>query len=111
MVVAGQTKLMGHHDLASVETLKQLFDAFSHKHDILQLLDQCINTDGIQIYLGDESGYTVLEGCSLVTANYSVEGQVLGTVGVIGPTRMAYDSVISVVDITAKVLSSALNPK
>ncbi len=110
-VVAGQTNLMTHDDLASVETLRQVFDAFNEKRDILRLLDQCLDAEGIQIFIGDESGYLGLGECSMVTSTYSVEGEVIGSLGVIGPTRMPYDQVISVVDITAKVLGAALNSK
>lgn len=110
-VVAGQTNLMTHNDLASVETLRQVFDAFNEKHDILRLLDQCLDAEGIQIFIGDESGYLGLGECSLVTSTYSVDGEVIGSLGVIGPTRMPYEQVISVVDITAKVLGAALNSK
>ena len=65
--------------------------------------------DGIQIFIGGESGLAPLDECSVVTAPYEVNGEVIGTVGVIGPTRMAYDRVIPIVDITAKLLSSALS--
>jgi len=110
-VLAGQTKLMDHNDLASVDSLKQLFEAFNQKRDILHLLDQCLNSDGVQIFIGEESGYEVLGDCSVVTKNYTLDDQVIGSLGVIGPTRMPYDKVISIVDLTAKILSSALNSK
>ncbi len=110
-ILAGQTNLMDHNDLASVDTLKQLFDAFNQKRDILHLLDQCLTSEGVQIFIGEESGYEVLEECSVVTKNYTVDGQIIGSLGVIGPTRMPYEQVISIVDVTAKILSSALNSK
>ncbi|MCB1921276.1 MAG: heat-inducible transcriptional repressor HrcA [Candidatus Competibacteraceae bacterium] len=108
-VVAGQTHLMQYTDLSDLDKLRQLFEAFNHKRDLLHLFDQCLHAEGVQIFVGEESGFEVLEGCSVVTAPYSVEGQVLGVLGVIGPTRMAYDRVIPVVDVTARLLAAALN--
>ena len=94
-----------------IDRLRKLFDAFNQKREILNLLDQCVHGKGIQIFIGEESGYQMLDECSLVTAPYSVDGQVLGVLGVIGPTRMAYERVIPIVDATARILSAALNPK
>lgn len=108
-VVAGQTHLMRCADLSDLDKLRLLFEAFNHKRDLLHLFDQCLHAEGVQIFIGDEAGFEVLEGCSVVTAPYTVEGQVLGVLGVIGPTRMAYDRVIPVVDATAKLLAAALN--
>ena len=75
----------------------------------MQLLDNSQRAEGIQIFIGGESGYSPLDECSMVTAPYEVDGEVVGTLGVIGPTRMAYERVIPIVDITAKLLSSALS--
>ena len=75
------------------------------------MLDQCIHSDGIQIFIGDESGYRMLDECSMVTAPSSVDGEILGVLGVIGPTRMAYERVIPIVDATARLLGAALNQK
>lgn len=108
-VLAGQNHLFNLVDATGVVRLRQLFEAFNQKRDILHLLDQCLNVDGIQIFIGEESGYDVLDSCSVVTAPYSVDGQVVGVLGVIGPTRMPYEHVISIVDVTAKLLSAALN--
>lgn len=108
-VVAGQTELMQYADLSDLETLRHLFEAFNHKRDLLHLFDQCLHAEGVQIFIGKESGFESLESCSVVTASYSVEGRVLGVLGVIGPTRMAYDRVIPVVDVTARLLAAALN--
>jgi heat-inducible transcriptional repressor len=108
-VLEGQVNLMEFAELSDVDRLRLLFQAFSQKRDILYLLDQCVMSQGIQIFIGEESGYEVLDECSVVTSTYGVEDQVLGVLGVIGPTRMDYDRVISVVDVTAKLLSSALN--
>jgi heat-inducible transcriptional repressor len=110
-VMAGQTNLMEFQELCNVDQLRKLFDAFSKKRDMLHLLDQCVNAEGIQIFIGEESGYEMLDECSMVTAPYSVEGEALGVLGVIGPTRMAYDRVIPIVDATARLLGAALNPK
>ncbi|MFZ1827695.1 MAG: heat-inducible transcriptional repressor HrcA [Candidatus Competibacteraceae bacterium] len=110
-VVAGQTHLMQCADLSDLDKLRQLFEAFNHKRDLLHLFDQCLHAEGVQIFVGEESGFDVLGGCSVVTAPYSVEGRVLGVLGVIGPTRMAYDRVIPVVDVTARLLAAALNAR
>ena len=110
-VMAGQTNLMGFQELCDIDKLRKLFDAFNTKRDMLHLLDQCIHSDGIQIFIGDESGYRMLDECSMVTAPYTVGGQILGVLGVIGPTRMAYDRVIPIVDATARLLGAALNQK
>ncbi len=110
-VVAGQTNLMGFAELADMAKLRQLFEAFSQKEHILHLLDGALHADGIQIFIGEESGYQVLDECSVVTAPYEVDGRVLGVLGVIGPTRMAYDRVIPLVDVTARLLGSVLNQR
>ena len=108
-LVAGQTNLMEYGELADMSKLRHLFEAFSQKRDLLHLLDQSLKASGVQIFIGEESGYDVLDECSLVTAPYGSEEHVLGVLGVIGPTRMAYDRVIPIVDITARLLSAALN--
>ncbi|MBI2994076.1 MAG: heat-inducible transcriptional repressor HrcA [Gammaproteobacteria bacterium] len=108
-VLSGQTNLMGVTDLLNVDKLRRLFESFNRKRDILHLLEQAINARGVQIFIGEESGYEVLENCSVVTSPYEVEGEILGVLGVIGPTRMDYERVIPIVDVTAKMLGSALN--
>jgi heat-inducible transcriptional repressor len=110
-VLAGQTNLMEFQELCNVSTLRHLFEAFNEKSHILHLLDQCVENEGVQIFIGEESGYQMLDECSLVTAPYSLDGQVLGVLGVIGPTRMAYERVIPIVDATARILSAALNTR
>jgi len=107
-VVAGQTNLMDFDELQQVERLRGLFDAFTEKQEILHLLDRSLNAEGMQIFIGEESGYSPLETCSVVTAPYRLDDQVVGVLGVIGPTRMAYDRVIPIVDITARLLGAAL---
>lgn len=109
LLVEGQTNLMGSEDLSDMEKLKQLFEAFNRKRDILHLLDRSQKAEGVQIFIGQESGYEALDNCSVVTSPYSAGGQVVGVLGVVGPTRMPYDRVIPVVDITAKLLSAALS--
>jgi len=110
-VLSGETNLMGFSELADMERLKQLFDAFTQKRGIIHLLDQCLSAEGVQIFIGEESGYHAFERCSLVTKSYTIDDEVVGVLGVIGPTRMAYEKVIPFVDVTAKLLSAALNPK
>jgi heat-inducible transcriptional repressor len=109
VVIAGETNLMGVAELSSVEKLRRLFDAFNEKRDILHLLDQCLRADRVQIFIGRESGYGIFDDYSLVTAPYTVDNEVVGVLGVIGPTRMAYERVIPIVDLTARLLGSALN--
>lgn len=107
---SGETNLMDVAELCEVEKLKKLFNTFNQKRDILHLLEQAISADGIQIFIGEESGHDVLDNCSVVTSPYEVNGKILGVLGVIGPTRMQYERVIPIVDVTAKMLGSALNP-
>lgn len=109
MHVAGETNLMTHADLSDVNKLRELFDAFEQKRDIYHLLERCISADGVNIFIGRESGYDALGECSLVTAPYELNGRVLGVLGVVGPKRMSYAQVIPVVDVTSKLLSAALN--
>jgi heat-inducible transcriptional repressor len=110
-VIAGETNLMGVGELSSVERLRRLFEAFNEKRDFLTLLDHSLRADGVQIFIGHESGYQVLDDCSIVTAPYGNGDSVVGVLGVIGPTRMAYERVIPIVDVTAKLLGSALNSR
>ena len=109
VIVAGQTNLMNFSELSDVDSLKDLFDAFAQQRDMYHVLERCISADGVQIFIGQESGYDLLGMCSLVTSSYEVNGEVLGILGVVGPTRMAYDRVVPVVDVTSKLLSAALN--
>lgn len=108
-VLAGETNLMGGSGWGDIDRLKRLFDTFNRKRDILHLLEQSIHAKGVQLFIGEESGYEVLDDCSIVTSPYESEGQILGVLGVIGPTRMNYERVIPIVDLTAKMLGSALN--
>jgi heat-inducible transcriptional repressor len=108
-VMAGQTNLMNYAEMGNIEHLRQLFEAFNTKRDVLHVLDQSIHAEGMQVYIGEESGYACFDSCSVITAPYKVSDEVVGVLGVIGPTRMAYDRVIPVVDVTAKLLGSLLS--
>jgi heat-inducible transcriptional repressor len=110
-VIKGETNLMGVADLTSVEKLRRLFEAFNEKRDFLHLLDHSLKAEGVQIFIGHESGYQILDDCSVVTARYADGDSVVGVLGVIGPTRMAYERVIPIVDLTAKLLGAALNSR
>ena len=109
VIVEGQTNLMNFSELSDREHLRDLFEAFSQKRDMYHVLERCISAEGVQIFIGQESGYGVLDMCSLVTTSYKVDGEVVGILGVVGPTRMAYDRVVPVVDVTSRLLSAALN--
>lgn len=110
-ILSGETNLMGFSELSDMDRLKGLFDAFSQKRGIIHLLDKCLEADGVQIYIGEESGYQAFDHCSLVTSAYSVNDEVVGVLGVIGPTRMAYEKIIPYVDVTAKLLGAALDTR
>ncbi|HEY5567661.1 MAG TPA: heat-inducible transcriptional repressor HrcA [Gammaproteobacteria bacterium] len=110
-VMAGETNLMEVEELADVDKLRKLFEAFGQRRDILHLLDQSLNAEGVQIFIGHESGYKVLDAYSIVSAPYLADDDTMGVLGVIGPTRMAYERVIPIVDLTAKLLGRALKPK
>lgn len=109
LVVSGESNLMDIPELGDVRKLRKLFDTFTAKRDLLHLLDQSMRAGGVKIFIGAESGYDALADCSVVTAPYSADGKIMGTLGVIGPTRMAYEQVISIVDMTARLLSAALS--
>lgn len=109
VVIAGERNLLQADDLsANVASLRKLFELFERRTQLMQLLDSSKRAEGIQIFIGGESDYLPLDECSLVTAPYEADGQIVGTLGVIGPTRMAYERVIPIVDVTAKLLSKAL---
>jgi len=109
MLVAGQTRLMSIQDLSDLDRLRDLFEAFARKRELIRLLEGCIQAEGVRLFIGEESGVASLGGCSVVTAPYGHDGQVLGVLGVIGPTRMAYERVIPMVRATADALGAALN--
>ena len=108
--LSGETRLMDFAEMSDIETLRRLFDAFSRKRFMLNMLDKSIQANGVQVFIGSESGYRILDDCSIVTAPYHLDDDHIGVLGVIGPTRMAYDRVVPIVDITARLLESTLNP-
>ena len=108
VVVRGEENLFNVPDFAAIEKVRKIFETFKTRHSLLSLLDQSIRARGVSIFIGSESGYSGLDECSVVTAPYEVEGESLGAIGVIGPTRMRYDRVIPIVDVTAQMLSNAL---
>ena len=110
MLVAGQTRLMGLQDINDLERLRALFEAFAEKRELLQLLERTAKAPGMRVFIGEETGLAPLEGMSLVTAPYGGGGRMLGVLGVIGPSRMAYERVIPVVEATAAILGAALSP-
>ncbi len=110
MVISGERNLLSVSDLSSnMTSLRQMFDMFEQKTGLMQLLDVSSKATGVQIFIGGESNLVPMDEMSVVTAPYEVNGQIVGTLGVIGPTRMAYERVIPIVDITAKLLSNALS--
>jgi heat-inducible transcriptional repressor len=110
MVLTGQTRLMGVQDLSDLDRLRELFETFARKREILQLLERTLQAPGVRIFIGEETGLAPLDGLSVVTAPYLAGGQVLGVLGVIGPTRMAYERVIPVVQAAANALGAAIDP-
>ncbi len=109
-VLAGQQNLLSNPTV-SVEQLQKIFAAFTQKQQILHLLDQCLQSDGVQMFIGEESGYDAFRDHSVITSRYMVDGELIGVLGVIGPRRMRYDKVIPAVELTAKVLGLLLNPE
>ncbi len=109
-VISGEKNLLEVEDISSnMNRLRELFALFEQRTGLVQLLDMSNRAEGVQVFIGGESGLAPLDECSVVTAAYEVDGRIVGSVGVIGPTRMAYNRIIPIVDITAKLLSSALS--
>ena len=106
--VTGKSQLLNWVNSGDISDLQSVFNAFSEKTQMLTLLDKCLNADGVQLFIGEESGYDVLSQCSVVGAPYSIDGEAVGVLAVVGPTRMAYNKVIPMVDITAKLISAAI---
>jgi heat-inducible transcriptional repressor len=107
--LSGEQQLLNVPELCEIQTLQKLFDAFKTKRDLLDLLDRSMKADGMSVFIGEESGFSALGECSVIVSPYGSEGQTIGTLGVIGPTRMNYKQVMSVVDVTSKLLSQALS--
>jgi heat-inducible transcriptional repressor len=110
-VLAGETNLMNFDELSDLDKLKALFETFNRKRDLYDLLERSVGAAGLQIYIGRESGYQVLDDLSIVTTPYTRDSEIVGVLGVIGPTRMEYERVISVVDMTSRLLGAALNSR
>ncbi len=109
VLVSGENNLLSIPDFGELEKLKELFDTFKTKQVLFDLLQKSMFADGVNIFIGEESGYGIFRDCSVIAAPYAVDNQKVGVLGVIGPTRMNYDEVISAVDITAKLLGGALS--
>ncbi|HEX9391614.1 MAG TPA: heat-inducible transcriptional repressor HrcA [Usitatibacteraceae bacterium] len=110
VVMSGERNLLNVDDISSnMASIRRLFDVFDQKTQLMELLDISQQAEGVKIFIGGESALVPLDEFSVVTAPYEVDGQVVGTVGVIGPTRMAYERVIPIVDVTSKLLSAALS--
>ena len=108
VVLSGEANLFEVPEFAEIEKMRELFETFKTKHDLLELLDKSLKSNGVQIFIGEESGYVPLNGCSVITAPYELDEQCIGVLGVIGPTRMNYADVINVVDMTSKLVSGVL---
>jgi heat-inducible transcriptional repressor len=112
VVVSGERNLLAVQDFGhDMGSLRRLFDLFEQKTQLMRLLEGSSRAEGVRIYIGGESGVVPYEELSVVSAPYEVDGQVVGTLGVIGPTRMAYDRMIQIVDITARLVTNALSQK
>jgi len=107
-VVAGQSNLLDSASAENMDRLRELFEEFQQQKDILSLMERCVRADGVQIFIGEEAGLDPLVDFSFITAPYQTSGRSVGVLGVIGPTRMAYDRVIPIVDVTARMLTAAL---
>jgi len=112
VIISGEKKLLEVGELVSdMDKIKRLFQVFEQRTGLIQLLDESSKANGVKIFIGGESNLVPIDDMAIITAPYQVNGIIVGTLGVIGPTRMAYERVIPIVDITAKLLSSALSQK
>ncbi len=109
LLTAGESNLLNFAELSDIGKLREIFDIFNSKRDLLHILEGCTRAEGVQIFVGSESGYSVLTDLSVIGAPYTVNNEVVGVLGVIGPTRIAYEKIIPTVDLTARLLTSALN--
>jgi len=109
VVVSGERNLLGVQDFGQdLGSLRKMFDLFEQKTELMRLLENSSRAEGVRIYIGGESGVVPYEELSIVSAPYEIDGRIVGTLGVIGPTRMAYDRMIQLVDITARLVGNAL---
>lgn len=112
VIISGERNLLTVQDFSNdMGSLRRLFDLFEQKTQLMRLLDVSSRAEGVRIYIGGESQIVPYEELSIVSAPYEVDGQVVGTLGVIGPTRMAYDRMIQIVDITSRMVGNALSQK
>ena len=112
VVVSGERNLLGVHDFGQdMGSLRKMFNLFEKKTELMRLLEVSSRAEGVRIYIGGESGVVPFEELSVVSAPYEVNGRIVGTLGVIGPTRMAYDRMVQIVDITSRLVSNALSHK
>nr|WP_159084227.1 heat-inducible transcriptional repressor HrcA [Saccharobesus litoralis] len=109
VLLTGQSRLLDENISSELQRLRALFEAVSDKHLVMDIMEKCSGADGVKIFIGEESGIDLLQDCSVISAPYHNKGEVVGRLAVIGPTRMNYNKVIPIVDITARMLSSALN--
>ncbi len=109
--LSGQTNLVAMASHGQLNNIEQIFAAFKQKQQIMGLLDQSLAADGVKIFIGEETGNQGLQDCSIISAPYKKQGESIGVLAVVGPTRMHYDKVIPIVDVTAKMLSAALDHK
>lgn len=109
LLVSGEINLMDFSELAHIDQFRHLFETLHQKEDMIRLMDRCIQSPGVKIFIGEESGHRAFDQCSLVTSAYSIHDRAVGVLGVIGPTRMEYERVIPLVDLTAKLVGAALN--
>lgn len=107
-LISGQTNLLNYEELADTDKLKALFQSFEQHSHMLSLLDKSMQAKGVQVFIGKECGHEIYQNCSIVTTPYDVDGEVMGVLGVVGPSRMHYDHIVPRVDMTAKILSSLL---
>jgi len=107
--IEGAARILDQPEFANVERMKQLFQAFEQKSLLIELLDQSQHAEGVRIFIGSETEYSGIQGCSLISANYSSKRGTIGALGVIGPSRMNYSAVIPVVNYTARLLSQVLD--
>ncbi len=110
VVIAGERNLLAVTDFSSdMGHLRRAFELFEQKTQLMRLLDVSSKAEGVRIFIGGESQVVPFDDLSIVSANYEVDGQVVGTLGVIGPTRMPYERMIQIVDITSKLVTNALS--
>jgi heat-inducible transcriptional repressor len=112
VVVSGERNLLGVQDFGNdMGSLRKLFDLFEQKTQLMRLLEVSSRAEGVRIYIGGESGVVPYEALSVVSAPYEVDGRIVGTLGVIGPTRMPYERMVQIVDITARLVGNVLSQK